>query len=165
MSASKYNNRVFRTAAAQLIKNVQQSLDEIGQVIISETDNNFRTKSFYGQAWKNNAFNSPTLVETGNLRQSVRVLIRRTNMIRVGSTEKYASIHNRGGRFTPSVRQKNFFWAMYKDTNNPVYKACALKLQGGGSIEIPQRQFIGVHPILTSKIKRVIYKNLRKKYG
>lgn len=164
-SASKFNNAVFRNAAAQLIKNVQKSLDEIGAAVVEETDNNFRNRSFFGQKWKPNTLGTTTLIDSGTLRASIRVLQRRTNSIKVGSTLIYSDMHNRGGKFRPTARQKAYFWAMYKQTNNPIYKASALKVASGRSIEIPQRQFIGNHPVLTSRIKQIIYKNLTQKYG
>ncbi len=164
-SQSKFNNAVFRNAAAQLIKNVQASLDEIGAAVVEETDKNFRTKSFFGTKWKTGSVNQTTLVDSGTLRASIRVLQRRTNSIKIGSDLIYSEIHNRGGKFRPTARQKAYFWAMYKQTNNPVYKASALKVQSGRSIEIPQRQFIGNHPQLTRRIKMIIYKNLKQKYG
>jgi phage gpG-like protein len=162
---SKFNPQVFRNATAQLIKNVQNSLEECAQMTIEEVDNNFKNKSFFGDPWKPNTTNSPTLVDTGKLRLSIRVLARRSYMRRVGSTEPYASTHNFGKTYTPSISQQNFFWGKYKTTGQDIYRRCALHLKNNGSIVIPQRQFIGNHPVLTYKMKMIIYKNLRKHYG
>lgn len=95
------------------------------------------------------------LIYTGNLRRSIRILHISTNSVSVGSKGvKYAEIHNTGGTITqtPTDKQRRFFWAMHKQTNNDNWKYAALAQTI--HIRIPQRQFIGTSAALDKRIQR-----------
>lgn len=64
------------------------------------------------------------------------------NQVEVSSPLPYANIHNEGGRIPITSKMRAFFWARYKETKDPIYKACALTKKT--HIDIPQRQFTGV---------------------
>lgn len=72
----------------------------------------------------------------------------------------YAQIHNQGGTITqaPTPKQRKFFWAMYKQTNNEMFLRSAKAKQI--TITIPQRKFIGNSAGLDKRIARQIQARL-----
>ena len=103
------------------------------------------------------------MIYTGALRRSIRVLNISGNTIRVGSQGiKYAEIHNTGGTITqtPTDRQRRFFWAMFKQTKNEMWKRAALAQTI--TIRIPQRQFIGQSAALEKRIERQFTQRLKQ---
>ncbi len=68
-----------------------------------------------------------TLVQSGHLVNSISSQIT-GNQIEVGTNLKYAKIHHFGGIINQTVttRQRKFFWAMYYETNNEMWKFSAL---------------------------------------
>lgn len=66
-----------------------------------------------------------------------------TLVLRYGTTVPYARIHEEGGviRQQRTKQQQRFFWAMYARTNDPRWKAMALKKDGVLTIRIPARPY------------------------
>jgi len=56
-----------------------------------------------------------------------------------GSEVPYAAIHEYGGTIPKTPRSRRFFWAMWYNTNAPMWKALAL---GSGSIRMPARPYL-----------------------
>jgi phage gpG-like protein len=166
MAGSRNNiNQITKLLRAKLRIAQQQMLTEASSKVIELTVQNFRQKSFFGTAWDANTLNTPLLIDSGDLWQSIDVLQRRPHSVRIGvkgTAAKYSYIHNYGGKFKPSKNQEDFFWAMYKKTKNEIYKNCALKVKKGGTITIPQRQFLGAHAKQNAAINRIIISNLKR---
>ncbi len=63
--------------------------------------------------------------KTGKLYQSFRATIKRSQLV-VTSSSPYAAIQNFGGRIKITDKMRSAMWALFYDTNNPMYKAIAL---------------------------------------
>ena len=151
-------------------------------------DRNFESKSFFNKRWKQtNHANSrgSLLLRTGNLRRSIKSTNNKGS-IKWSSTLPYATLHNEGGDIVVTKKMKSFFWAMYYKANGAanVYsvktrkkvntirsrklegeagKWKALALQKVGAVmTIEQRQFIGWHPQVDVRVKRIVNTNLNE---
>ena len=170
----------------QQIKNViRRSLDETRVAITDAFDQNFERKAFFSEAWQrrkgNHRNDKPLLVDTGNLRRSIKSKISEDRIV-FYSELPYARIHNEGGVITVTKKMKGYFWGKYKEatggfgytkkgekrqnkhnrqltTEAEFYKAMALK-KVGNKIIIPKRQFIGKHPEVEKKVREIIETNL-----
>ncbi len=100
-----------------------------------------------------------TLVKSGNLRRGIRSLSIRTNRVVWGVDKSipYAEIHNNGGSYVPTPKQRRYFWAMYMQTNEDQWKGMALAKK----IDVEQRQFIGDSKAFPITIDRMIVKDLK----
>jgi phage gpG-like protein len=154
-----YSSQCFGHMQAAVRAMGDQVLTEASWKVIELTNKNFRDKGFFGDKWQDNIEDSPIMVKTGALRISINTQISRGH-VRFYSNLPYAYIHNTGGKYKPTAAQAKFFWAMYRRTQKAAYKNSALKVQRGGSIDIPQRQFIGEHPIQTAAILRIIQRKM-----
>lgn len=151
--------QTFQQLFLQLVKDIKIELDD-------EFDRNFERKAFFTTAWKPAQRNTigSLLMRTGALRKSLQSQIIHGNAIKWQSSLPYADIHNRGGSITVTPKMKGFFWYRYRMATggnnknvNPeamFWKAMALK-RVGSQIHIPQRQFIGEHPVVHQSIKSV----------
>ena len=106
-----------------------------------ETAHAFRTKQWGGRAWKPSNFSANLLINSSMLRNSIHHTAV-GNQVEVSSPLPYANIHNEGGRIPITTRMRGYFWAQYKETKNPLWKALALTKKT--HIDIPKRQFVGV---------------------
>ena len=142
----------------QLLKDLKVELDD-------EFDRNFERKAFFTTAWKPTIRNSigSLMMRTGALRSSLLSQIIGTS-IKWTSSQPYADIHNSGGTITVTPKMKGFFWYRFrlvtggnnKNLNPDALFWKAMALQPVGSvITIPQRQFIGDHPVVHQSIKNV----------
>lgn len=150
--------QAFQQVFNQLIKNIKVELDD-------EFDRNFERKAFFTTTWKPAVHNTigSLLVRTGALRKSLRSDIIGSNAIRWESSLPYADIQNAGGTITVTQKMKGFFWYRYRIANGGnskninaeslFWKKMALKAIGS-IITIPQRQFIGDHPMVHQAIKQ-----------
>ncbi len=156
----------------QLLNDIKVDLDD-------EFDRNFERKAFFNTAWKPAKFETTgsLMVRTGALRKSLRSETVGSRAIRWKSDKPYAEIHNSGGTIVVTPKMKGFFWYRYKlatgsmemtkkgelrknnvnrklTAESEFYKAMALK-KVGSKIDIPQRQFIGDHPVVDRCVKKV----------
>lgn len=117
-------------------------------ILVGNEAKNFFQDNFKRQGFKDEKVNKwkkrknkdsgrAILVKTGALRRSIRVLSRGRNFLVVGSTKKYAAVHNEGLR---SGRPR------------------------GGSFNMPQRRFIGKSKTLDEKITKLIVKRISKAF-
>lgn len=97
------------------------------------------------------------LIQSGNLRRSIRAIKRNEAMVSVGTYVPYAKIHNEGGEIAqkPTAKQRRFFWAKWfasgeKDERDDNWKGAALAKEI--NIKIPKRQFIGKSETLDDDI-------------
>lgn len=137
--------------------------NEIRNFAIDQFEQQGFTDNFYSP-WKEVEGKEKALIETGNLRNSIRIKeIDTTNLsVTVGSDEPYANIHNEGGTIKVSKKQKDFFWHMYNKTGNVKYKKLALS----NKIEIPKRTFLAESQEMNKRINDLImdeFNNINKK--
>lgn len=114
-----------------------------------------------------------TLVESGNLRNSLD-----NNTIISGNeaifySEPYGAIHNEGGviKQTPTKKQRGFFWAMYYETGDEAFKWMAMAKEL--NINIPKREFAvvpdedwqGIEEIINDYFKNIDEEELKKILG
>ena len=138
---------------------------------------NFFKDRFYEQGWMGNGFEPwpsrktgsdgrALLTNTGNLRDSIRVLERKPLALTFGTSEPYAAIHNTGGIIKVRVteRSRKFFWYMYKSTGQAHWKWMALTKKTELQIKIPKRQFIGESPYLTTQIENWLAAEIFKRW-
>lgn len=166
---------------------VQNIVDDVAVDLTQAFDRNFERKAFFDRAWKGT--NHPNsrgslLLRSGRLRKSIKS-VQGNKSISWSSSLPYASIHNEGGEMVITQKMKSFFWAMYyknakaitysvkkKAPNNTQrnrkisaeaskWKAMAL-LKIGTKIKVEQRQFIGWHPEVDRRIKKIVDHNMEQ---
>ena len=93
------------------------------------------------------------------------------------SSLPYAAIHNEGGEITVTPQMIKFFWAMcYKASNAmsggnsqrntklsnkaAIWKALTL-MKPGSKIKMPERRFVGAHPVVDGAVERVVDENVQ----
>lgn len=148
----------FQSLFNLLIKDIRTDLTK-------EFDRNFERKAFFNIAWKPSKHNDigSLMNRTGRLRSSITAK-QFINSIEWTSAEAYADIHNSGGKIMVTQKMKRFFWYRLrlatggnsKNMNSEAlfWKYMALK-KVGSVIEIPQRQFIGDHPMVDNVVNNV----------
>lgn len=118
---------------------------------------NFFQNSFYNQGWTDEGFEAwqqrandvdpgrKILIKSAFLSNSIQVFNANKERIVFGSDAEYAEIHNNGGVVSIPITAKSrkYFWFMYMETNNSMWKALALTKKESITITIPKRQFIG----------------------
>ncbi|MEQ9023500.1 MAG: phage virion morphogenesis protein, partial [Pseudomonadales bacterium] len=102
--------------------------------------------------------------QSGRLRRSQKFKTIPGGKVEAGSDLDYAGIHNKGGQLKVKVTAKSrrFFWAMWYQTKNDMWKAMALTKKRYMTITIPKRQFIGPSPVLDKMIETMIDKRLKR---
>mgnify|MGYP003186298553 CR=1 FL=1 len=170
----KQIRRVFRS----ILRDIQVELGD-------EFDRNFERQAFFSEAWQRRR--SPLrpgghiLVDTGDLRRSIRSEIREDSIV-FKSDLPYAAIHNEGGEISVTAKMKRYFWHKYyaatgsfgrrkdgslrQDKKNrqltseaDFWKAMAL-MKVGATIKIPQRKFLGTSPEVEAAVRQIIEENL-----
>ncbi len=162
-------------------------LTDLKVALSDEFDRNFERKAFFDKKWpesKTVAGNKGSLMlRTGAGRRSIESKIEGHNIV-WRSSLPYMGIHNEGGQITVTVQMIKFFWAMYyksigalsktksgsisknqRNTNlvneGNIWKALAL-MKPGEKIKIPERRFVGDHPIIDNLIERVTDENVEQ---
>lgn len=151
-------------------------LNDLKIELTDEFDRNFERKAFFDRKWPErkipNNKGSLLVVKGGSgLRGSIRPNIEGES-IAWRSNLDYATIHNEGGDITVTAQMKKFFWAMYYKAGAAIGKGSSLRndrlsgeaatwkalalMKVGQKIKIPQRKFIGDHPMVDASIKRVV---------
>ncbi len=86
----------------------------------------------------------------GGVQESIRKIIVTGRIFEglFGTSVPYAAIHEYGGETHPSITDKSrrFFWAMYANTQLPMWRAMALSKKDNFNIKIPARPYL--HPAL-----------------
>lgn len=157
---------------------LKKILSDLRVELSDEFDRNFTRKAFFDRPWKPRQRNGrgTLLVSTGRLRRSIRCRQERASLV-WSSDAEYAAIHNEGGTITVTPKMRKYFWFRYKQatakltfntktrkatgTRNARLSAEALfwrnmAISKKGKITIPQRRFIGDHPIVTRHIDRIV---------
>lgn len=171
---------MFKELLNNIIKDVEIDLTQA-------FDKNFQSKSFFNKKWAQTTHansRGSLLLRTGRLRRSVKAN-QKNGQISWSSNLPYASIHNEGGEIVVTEKMKRFFWAMYYKASGGVlfsvktkkqantqrnqklsaeaekWKAMAL-MKVGTVMDIKQRQFIGWHPQVDMRIKKIVNTNLNE---
>ena len=177
--------RDLKIAAGQMNGLVRELPGLVGAVVLNSIDNNFRSESFFGQAWaprkvgKGNEGRA-ILVQTGRLRRSF--LLETSGLtITIFTDTPYAQIHNEGGTITGTANVAEY--ARRVMTNSEIstplrkdgkrderFNKRNQKTSGGTqtvrahtrnvNLTIPQRQFMGEHPALDNDIKTLLDKEI-----
>lgn len=116
-------------AIAQSLNKMMQTLPtKMGVLGVKFSNDNFRNEGFDDGGIKKwdargalaqRSTGRAILVDTGQLRRSIRVLRKsspsagRGVSVIVGTDKPYAQAQNEGATLTPSPKQRRFFWAMY----------------------------------------------------
>ena len=128
---------------------------DIGNEIVNFFKDSFRNQGFTDvnlKPWKKVDGKTKAMIETGKLRNSIRIKKIDTRLVEVISDMPYSTIQNDGGTIIITEKMKKFFWAKYKKTGSPKWKAMALSTK----INIPKRQFMGESVALNKIIQATI---------
>jgi phage gpG-like protein len=112
-------------------------MKKIGDVMVESIVDNFNrggiTINNQIKTWnqsmqpKHNNYKKTYLVDTGNLRRSIKIQSISKTRVVVGSRLPYANLINSGGIQHITKKQKSFFWAMWYKYRTPMFKHLALK--------------------------------------
>jgi phage gpG-like protein len=155
-------------------------LADVAVELADEFDKNFERQAFFDRPWPQRQHmpggNTLNVHGGAGLRGSI-LHSHGGGKILFTSNLPYASIHNQGGTIVVTAAMKRYFWYMHLQAANAIevyneeskkqvnnkrtralsatadyYKALALK-KVGSKLVIPQRQYIGQHPVVTQRIK------------
>ena len=136
-------------------------LNDIRVELSDEFDRNFQRKAFFDRPWKPRSFpnsKGSLLMVTGKLRRSIRSSVSSDSVV-WETSEAYAAIHNYGGTVTVTDKMKRFFWYKYRATKDDHWKWMAL-MKTGAKIKMPQRQFLGDHPVVRKRAEDIVRRKL-----
>lgn len=139
------------------IKNI---IAQIATDLTDEFDQNFDREGFFTEKWKNrksSTGNHKILNKRGNsgLRGSINMKISANNIIWT-SSKPYAAIHNEGGTIKATQNVGAFSRVVKGKPQN--VKSFSRQI----NTKMPQRQFIGDHPIVRKSIETIIDKEMKK---
>lgn len=113
--------------------------------------------------WKPRAFETKAskgksiLHGSGELEDSIDYRTEPGRVI-IFSDKEYAQIHNEGGKIPVTKKMRSFFWAMFYETGEEVYKNMAMTKKK--EIEIPARTFMAFSEALNRKIEKKLDKRV-----
>jgi phage virion morphogenesis protein len=96
------------------------------------------------------------LVDTGNLKRSIRLETATKQQVKVSTDVPYAEIHNQGGRINTTAQVR----AHTRRTRRGRTQVQAHKRKM--DITMPQRQFMGNSQALNKRLRKMITQELRK---
>lgn len=102
------------------------------------------------------------LTKTRRLRRGIKIMSTSRSQVVVGVDRniKYAKIHNDGGKIPVTPKMRRYFWAMFKETGKPMWKAMALTDKK--EFVIPARPYIGDTLAMKPRLDRRTIKELKK---
>ncbi|RQO78100.1 hypothetical protein DBR40_09120 [Pedobacter sp. KBW01] len=146
----------------------------VGNLVVNDALDNFRTQSFDGVPWpkrktksRRGAGNQNILIQSGRLRRETRITSTTPTSVKVGNSAPYAAVHNDGGEIRRSARSELFVRNRYK-------KGAKGKMFGGMgafkkgttsgkgltfkaySFKMPRRRFLGRSAALDRKINKTV---------
>lgn len=133
---------------------IQNILSDMKVELAEMFDRNFERKGFFDSKWaprKNAKALGSLLHVTGKMRRSIRPSIRGKG-VQFASPLPYTELHNKGGKFTQTVRA-------HTRTNKKAGKSHAVRSHSRTMI-MPKRQFIGDHPEVRQAVKSIIRENI-----
>lgn len=165
-------------------------LQDIKVELGDEFDKNFERHGFFSEKWARRKSplrpGGPILIDTGNLRRSVRSKVDTTS-ITFFSDLPYASIHNDGGEIKVTAKMKRYFWHRYYQaqgsfgrkkngekrndkrtrqlTSEAEFWQCMALMKVGQKIKIPRRRFLGTSPEVEQGVREIIEEELEKYFN
>lgn len=166
---------------------IRRILRDIEVEVGSSIDGNFRSQSFYGEAWQRRtspgAGGRAVLTQSGALRRSIHAATG-SDSVTFTSDKPYAALHNEGGEIRVTARMKGYFWYRYRLATGSVrkrrdgtprrdrrnrelgaeaefFRAMALK-PVGSTIKMPSRRFMGMHPRLEALVRSIVEGEMEK---
>jgi phage gpG-like protein len=159
---------------------VKELPKQAGALVLESIDDNFRSESFFGTPWAPRVVQKGNdgkgiLVQSGRLRRSFQLKTSGLT-ITIFTDTPYAQIHNEGGTISGTVEVEAYERHQYSTNNVPRpkkkngtdderYKKRKKVSTGTHQVrahtrnvqqDIPQRQFMGDHPKLDTKVKALI---------
>ena len=145
-----------------MIEHIQEEvvdiMPRIANEIVKYSNDSFDSKSWDGVQWPNKYNKSNLLINSGNLRRSVRMSDYDLNSCTVISDTDYSAIHNEGGQIPATESMIKFAWAKWYETNDDKWKWTALKLKKDGYVFIEKTQFLGESNELVNNIEEMLIK-------
>lgn len=160
----------FQKIGKELIKDVQ-TIAEVE--MINFVMGNFEKQGFTDSgftAWqgrKNGAdAGRAILLNSGTLRDSVKISESNANRVVASATAKHAQIHNEGGMVNIPISKKmrGYFWYMFKKTGEEKWKGMALTKKKAFSFKMPQRQFMGHSAAFNEHIEGLFFKTIATRF-
>jgi phage gpG-like protein len=170
----------MRIMAGQLNGFIKELPQLAGAEMLDSVDDNFRTESFFGAPWAPRVVQKGNdgraiLVQTGYLRRSLQLKTSGLT-VTIFTDAPYAEIHNEGGTIQGAVQVEAYTRHVYNTSEvqgpkrkdgerDKRYKQRTRESKGTQQVrahtrnvhlEIPQRQFMGEHPELDSRLKALI---------
>lgn len=133
---------------------IQNILSDMKVELTEMFDRNFERKGFFDSKWKprkNTRAKGSLLHVTGKMRRSIRAMIR-GHGVHYTSPLQYTELHNKGGKFSQTVRAHT---RKYRRTGK-TYKVRS----HARAMMMPQRQFIGDHREVQKAIREIINENI-----
>ena len=153
-----YNLDAWDLQFDNLINITDDITNDVNDYLLDFFKSSFETKSFNGNTWKQSRMNTNTLIESGDLKKSIKTISKKDGEIHIQSGLPYSAIHNEGGTIRITDKMRKFFWSKYYETNKDAWKYMALTKKK--YITIDQRQFIGIPNNLVTSINEIIKKHL-----
>lgn len=155
MGANIFNNETVR-----LQNSYRKALRVVGATAVNFSKERFVRKNWVDRSpetWKKtNKNKGSTLVASGQLKRSIRLISINGNRIVIGTDIPYAKIHNEGGTITKIAQIKSHYRISMKGKRSMV-KSHSRKM----NTKIEKRQFIGVSAILERRIEKILDKTFK----
>lgn len=137
----------FLRMSTKLLKDLQSDAEVMGMAFIhSNFENQGFTNSAF-EAWKprKQSISYNLLRVTNNLFNSINVAESTPERITFEADAPHAQIHNEGGVLNVPIteRSRKYFWFMFMQTGNTMWRAMALTKKTRLTIKMPKRQYMG----------------------
>ncbi len=154
------NIKIVVEKLSQLQKDLDNALTEIGEEVLHQVDDNFRSGGFYGHKWKPKKDGSPSnLIKSGRLRRGISYYIRGNRLYFTTDTE-YGLLHNEG---TPATGIKQTVKQHFRRITRGPRRGQGVLVRGHTRrMRMPKRQFIGKHYQLVKAIRDMIEERVNK---
>lgn len=140
-----------RIVGTEAVNHFKESFDNEGF-----TDS--RKKKWKPRAFETNKSKGKSILHgDGDLEDSIDYRTEPGRVI-IFSDKEYAQIHNEGGKITVTKKMRSFFWAMFYETGEEVYRNMAMTKKK--EIEIDARTFMAFSEVLNRKIEKKLDKRV-----
>jgi phage gpG-like protein len=145
----KFENSTFKSIDAVVkkyakrekrLENPKKAMEIVSLVLDRDVDSHFTESKGPSGKWKPLKIRTgKPLMDTGVLRLSMQRSAKKTSA-KVFTRQKYAALHNFGGKTRVTKKSKGFFWGQYKKTGQDHWKNMALTKKT--HFVIPKRKFM-----------------------
>lgn len=137
-------------------KDLKPFLKDVGEYLVKKSQKRFAEGGI--PQWKESVFGGATLVKTGKLRDSVKIIGMDENSVTVG-TFSPQRFHNSGYSYRPTAGQRRYFF--WKLAQTGLYNKS--KHVGDGLFKNPERRFLKFDqedfPFIVNKLQSYIVKD------